>query len=167
MGLLLTGSTLANETTEQAQAAITGHERMLGYWRQIDDRTGYINSIIRLEKNPVNGTYQGRVVRLVNRPGFTHPTICKGCPGEFRNKPLVGMVPIWDAKPNPANPNEIHQGRAMDPLNRKVYSGKARLSADGRRLTMRGYVGVSALGRSQTWIRATDDDIAQLEPQYR
>jgi uncharacterized protein (DUF2147 family) len=41
----------------------------------------------------------------------------------------------------------------LDPLSGKVYRAKARLSPDGRRLSMRGYVGVSMLGRSQSWFR--------------
>ena len=31
--------------------------------------------------------------------------------------------------------------------------GKAQLSADGKRMRMRGYMGISALGRTQVWIR--------------
>lgn len=49
--------------------------------------------------------------------------------------------------PNYAN------GKIIDPLSGHIYSMKAKLSANGKRLTLRGYVGVSALGRSQTWIR--------------
>ena len=30
---------------------------------------------------------------------------------------------------------------------------KAKLSPNGKRLNLRGYVGISALGRSQTWIK--------------
>lgn len=33
------------------------------------------------------------------------------------------------------------------------YSFNAKMSNDGRTLNGRGYIGVSALGRSQTWIR--------------
>ncbi len=41
----------------------------------------------------------------------------------------------------------------IDPLAGKIYDAKVRLAANGKRLTLRGYIGVSALGRSQTWIR--------------
>jgi len=41
----------------------------------------------------------------------------------------------------------------IDPLSGKIYDTKVRLNASGKRLTLRGYMGVSALGRSQTWIR--------------
>ena len=39
------------------------------------------------------------------------------------------------------------------PLVEVCLKCKAKLSANGKRLTMRGYIGVSALGRSTTWIR--------------
>lgn len=44
-------------------------------------------------------------------------------------------------------------GRIIDPLSGKIYSMKAKLSSNGKRLQLRGYVGVSALGRNQTRIR--------------
>ncbi|MDD2946969.1 MAG: DUF2147 domain-containing protein [Acinetobacter sp.] len=41
----------------------------------------------------------------------------------------------------------------IDPLAGKIYDAKVRLNASGKRLTLRGYIGISALGRSQTWLR--------------
>ena len=48
---------------------------------------------------------------------------------------------------------EYHDGKVLDPISGKVYKGKARLSANGKRLTLRGYVGVSVIGRSVTWVK--------------
>ena len=45
------------------------------------------------------------------------------------------------------------KGHVIDPLSGKVYDAKMKLNASGKRLTLRAYMGVSALGRSQTWIR--------------
>ena len=39
------------------------------------------------------------------------------------------------------------------PKNGKTYSFNAKLSEDGKTLNGRGYIGISALGRSQTWVR--------------
>ncbi len=42
----------------------------------------------------------------------------------------------------------------IDPLNGKIYAADVKVSADGRRLTLRGsIIGASLLKRSQTWIR--------------
>ena len=45
------------------------------------------------------------------------------------------------------------KGRIIDPLAGKIYDAKMRLSSNGKRLTLRAYMGISALGRSQTWLR--------------
>ncbi len=41
----------------------------------------------------------------------------------------------------------------LDPENGKVYSAKMSLSDDGRKLNVRGFLGISLLGRTQTWMR--------------
>jgi len=49
--------------------------------------------------------------------------------------------------------DEYTDGKILDPDNGKVYSSTLRLAEDGRKLNVRGYIGLSLLGRSQTWIR--------------
>jgi uncharacterized protein (DUF2147 family) len=44
-------------------------------------------------------------------------------------------------------------GSVLDPKNGKTYRCKLTLSPDGQSLTVRGYLGISLLGRSQTWKR--------------
>jgi hypothetical protein len=39
------------------------------------------------------------------------------------------------------------------PDNGKIYRSKVRLIDDGKKPSVRGYIGVPALGRSQTWVR--------------
>jgi uncharacterized protein (DUF2147 family) len=41
----------------------------------------------------------------------------------------------------------------LDPKNGKIYKCKITPSEDGRSLEVRGYLGVSIFGRSQTWYR--------------
>ena len=59
---------------------------------------------------------------------------------------------LKDLKFNKAN--TYSGGKILDPLTGKIYSMNAKLSANGNRLQMRGYIGVSALGRSQIWVRS-------------
>jgi uncharacterized protein (DUF2147 family) len=49
--------------------------------------------------------------------------------------------------------DEYRDGDILDPKNGSVYRCKLRLEDQGRRLSVRGFVGFSLLGRSQTWIR--------------
>lgn len=50
--------------------------------------------------------------------------------------------------------NEFEDGKILDPENGKVYSSKAKLDDSGKKLEVRGFIGVSLFGRSQTWVRA-------------
>jgi uncharacterized protein (DUF2147 family) len=49
--------------------------------------------------------------------------------------------------------SNYEKGRVIDPLSGKFYDAKMKLNATGKRLSLRAYMGVSALGRNQTWLR--------------
>ena len=125
-------------------------EDITGTWKNIDDKTGSSKAILEIRQES-NGTYTAQVVKVTPRPGYTPKEICVKCPAPYTNKPILGMDILKGLKhiegPNYAN------GKIIDPLSGHIYSMKAKLSANGKRLPLRGYVGVSALGRSQTWIR--------------
>ena len=44
-------------------------------------------------------------------------------------------------------------GDILDPNNGKVYQSKMKLIDNGARLEVRGFIGISLLGRTQTWSR--------------
>ena len=44
-------------------------------------------------------------------------------------------------------------GEILDPDNGKTYRCKMTLSDDGKELNVRGYIGISLIGRTQTWHR--------------
>ena len=77
--------------------------------------------------------------------------MCVNCPAPYTNKPIVGLEIIKGLQH--VDNNNYANGRILDPLAGKMYSLKGRLAANGKRLTLRGYVGISAIGRTQTWIR--------------
>jgi len=73
------------------------------------------------------------------------------CPAPYTNKPILGLDVMTGLK-HGEGLNYVN-GRILDPNTGKVYSMKAKLSSNGKRLHLRGYVGVSVLGRNQIWIR--------------
>ena len=125
---------------------------LIGKWKTIDDQTGYSRADVQIRKKP-NGTYEGIIVETRTVPGAELMVNCRNCPGELKNRPFVGLPFIWDFKQDPNKPNEFVNGQVLDPIGGKIYSGKARLSTNGKRLTLRGYVGVSLIGRSVTWVK--------------
>jgi uncharacterized protein (DUF2147 family) len=120
-----------------------------GVWRTIDDNTHKPRSLVRIVE--VNGQLQGKVEKVFAEPGADPAPLCAKCEGERNNKPIVGMTILWGMKKK--DDNQWKGGEILDPKNGKTYSCKITLSDDGQSLTVRGFVGLSLLGRSQTWQR--------------
>ncbi|NWK76079.1 DUF2147 domain-containing protein [Acinetobacter cumulans] len=123
---------------------------LTGLWQNIDDKTGSPKALLEIRKAN-NGTYTAKVIRITPRAGYTPKETCVGCPAPYTNKPILGLDVLTGLRES--TDNNFDRGQILDPLSGKIYSTKAKLSPNGKRLTLRGYVGVSALGRSQTWIR--------------
>lgn len=117
-------------------------------WKTIDDQTKKPLSIVEFREAP-NGALTAKIVDVFT-PGEAES--CAKCVGKFHNKPLKGVQIVSDLKNT--GKNSYDGGKITDPKNGKTYSFNAKLSNDGQTLNGRGYIGVSALGRSQTWVRA-------------
>jgi uncharacterized protein (DUF2147 family) len=114
-----------------AQAA----DSPVGRWKTIDDETGKPKSVVQIEQLG-NGTLSGKVVDILQSNHGPNPT-CDKCDGALKGKPIKGMTILWGLKPDGT----------------KTYKAKVTLTDGGKKLQMRGYVGIEALGRTQTWIR--------------
>lgn len=133
-----------------------------GKWRSIDDRLGYSQALIEI-KQAADGKLEGYILKLLPRPdGVKPPEYCSKCTGEFKDKPITGLRFMWDVKIDPNNPKRAVDGRALDPFTGRFYRGSARLIAGDNRMVLRGYVGISLLGRSQTWIRESEASAEKL-----
>lgn len=121
-----------------------------GTWRYIDDKTGEPKGLVKMEKQ-ANGTYAGTALKATPRPGYTPKEFCTNCPAPYTNKPIIGMQVISGLKTE----DQINytNGKIIDPVSGKLYSLKGKVSPNGKKLFLRGYIGVSAVGRSQTWLR--------------
>ena len=67
-----------------------------------------------------------------------------------RNQPLLGLVLLRDFRYD--GDNVWDSGKIYDPESGKVYSCKMTLSGNNT-LEVRGYVGISLIGRTDTWQR--------------
>ena len=123
-----------------------------GFWHSIDDRTGEKLSIVEIRKG-ADGRYHGKIAYRYPVPGGAALINCTKCPPPYTNQPLLGLEIFSGFKEDPDKRNAYVDGKVLEPKSGKIYKGKANLSADGKRLRLRGYVGVSALGRTQVWIR--------------
>ena len=123
-----------------------------GLWKSIDDKTGKPRSLIRV--NESNGTYSA-VVEKGLRADDTGDALCDKCTDERKGQKIIGMTIAKNLKAKEGdNPNREYQGgEILDPENGKIYKCKMKLSEDGNKLEVRGFIGVSLFGRSQTWTR--------------
>ena len=117
-----------------------------GVWRTIDDNTHKARGLIRLYEQ--NGEVFGRVEASFDPKEANE--ICERCSDDRKNKPVVGMVVMRNMKKRGA---EYVGGDILDPDTGLVYRCKFTLEDGGRKLVVRGFIGISLLGRSQTWLR--------------
>ena len=120
----------------------------VGLWKTIDDVTGNERSYVRIVE--VAGELQGKVEKIFPFPGDDPENLCEKCEGERKNQPIVGMTILWGLK----DEGETWKGgKILDPDNGKTYRCKMTVSDDGKELDVRGYIGISLIGRTQTWQR--------------
>ena len=117
---------------------------ILGVWKTIDDENHQDKSHVELYMK--SGKLFAKVIQLL--PAAT-TKVCNNCPGEKNGKSLIGMDIIW----NMVSSGDIWEGgQILDPKNGKIYS--CTLSLEGsNNLKVRGYLGISLFGRTQTWER--------------
>jgi len=121
----------------QAQSAV-------GIWKNLDDEDGKEKSHIEIYEQ--NGTLRGKVIKLLPAATITK---CDKCTGANKGKSLVGMDILWDLK---KDGNVWNGGEILDPKKGKVYDCKIELDGSDK-LKVRGFVGVSMFGRTQTWYK--------------
>lgn len=122
-----------------------------GIWKTVDDKTGNPKGLVEIKKT-ANHRYTGTIIKLFSPVGFEAVSICQNCPAPYTNQPIVGIEILKNLQYN-TKTDSYEQGIVLDPLNGKLYSGQAKLRGNGKRLHLRGYVGMSVLGRNQIWIR--------------
>ncbi len=118
-----------------------------GVWQQVGD-DGNVGALVTITEE--NGVYVGRLSHLYLGPDDDPNPICTECPGDRRNQPLLGLVFIEEMKQSGL---DYEDGKILDPESGKIYSANMHLSPDGTKLNVRGYLGLSIFGRSQTWTR--------------
>lgn len=134
---------------ELCQIAPAAEPSPIGRWWTIDDDTGAQNGVIEIEQS--GDELIGRIVKIVRQPGDPANPVCKKCEGAEKNQPILGLTILRGFH---RDGDEWDGGTILDPRSGNVYSSQMRLGDGGRKLLVRGYLGISLLGRTQTWTRA-------------
>ncbi|MFT3755875.1 MAG: DUF2147 domain-containing protein [Pseudoxanthomonas sp.] len=118
-----------------------------GRWTTIDDETGKPKSIVEIYKT-TDGKFAGKVVEILHSDKGPNP-VCDKCSGANKNKPVKGMVILWNLQQDDAT--HWSGGTVLDPAKGKTYKSKLELHADGKKLDMSGCL--AFICRAQTWVR--------------
>jgi uncharacterized protein (DUF2147 family) len=121
-------------------------DAIVGVWK-----TGEGTAMVRIYKN--GEKYQGKVVWLKEPidPETGKPKLDKNQSDEAAKKrPVLGLINIWGFVPK--ENNVWDEGNIYDPKNGNTYSSTMKL-INANTLEVRGYIGVSLIGRTDTWTR--------------
>jgi uncharacterized protein (DUF2147 family) len=116
----------------------------LGNWKTISDKTGKVESVIQIYQE--GSEFKAKIVSVFDAP---EPN-CTKCHGDLKDKPLVGLVIMKGLK---QDGSEWNGGRIVDPNDGEEYKVKMELADSGHKLKVRGFIGISLFGRTQTWVR--------------
>ena len=140
-------SLLSIFTTLFLNAQTKSNEAILGTWL-----TGTGNARVEIIKNGTS--FQGKIVWLKEpiEPETGKPkTDTKHPDASNHNRRLLGLTNLWGFQYNESN-NSWENGHIYDPKNGKEYKSIITLK-DKNTLNVRGYIGISLIGRTDVWTR--------------
>lgn len=123
---------------------------VLGYWLS-EEKTG----VIHIQKDEKENTYYGEIVWIKDiHDGKVKERLDTENPDErLRSRSVLGLKNTWGFKFD--GDDEWEDGKIYDPKNGKTYSAKMELEDGGKILELRGFIGISLLGRTTEWTRET------------
>jgi len=134
----------ARKTAGQSYSAASP----VGRWKTVDDATGKVKSVVVIWEE--KGKLYGQIEKLIDPDPQDPNPRCTHCQGEMKDKPVVGLRILWDLS---KDGNQWSGGKVLDPDNGKVYKCSVAVEDGGKKLKLRGFIGISLLGRTQVWVR--------------
>ena len=129
-------------------AAAFAQSNPAGIWKTIDDSTGKPRGLVEISEK--EGVYSGKVIKSFVEDEVKSK-VCDKCTDARKDQPIIGMT-IPD-RPAQVRRQRMERRRDPRPENGKVYKSKMSLADNGSKLNVRGFIGISLLGRTQTSAR--------------
>jgi len=148
LAVVLTAA-LAETNSRAADAGAPAAGSPIGLWKTFDDKTGAARALVRIYEQ--DGKLFGRIEQSFTQGADNR--VCVECTDERKDKPIIGLIIIRNVR---AADGEFSGGDILDPDNGSVYRCKFHLEDSGSRLVVRGFIGLSILGRTQNWQRQSN-----------
>jgi uncharacterized protein (DUF2147 family) len=120
----------------------------VGVWKTIDDDGKTEKSLVRISE--AGGQLSGRVETVFD--AAKQDSVCDKCSDERKDKRIVGLTILRNVSKQ-VDDDYWAGGEILDPNNGKVYKVRLKPVDGGKKLEVRGYIGMPLLGRTQTWVR--------------
>jgi len=133
-----------------ASASAFAQATPVGLWKTIDDDTKKEKSLVRITDS--GGVLTGKIEKLLD-PATKPDAVCDKCSDDRKDKPMLGLTIVRNARQDADDPALWIGGDITDPKNGKVYRLRLKPVDGGKTLEVRGYIGMPMLGRTQTWVR--------------
>ncbi len=140
--LLLAAAVLA------AAPAVFADVSPVGRWKVVSDQTNKPVAIMKVFEQ--DGQYGGFIEQILDPPQDAEASTCERCPGALKGQPIEGLVIMHGLK---RSGDQFSGGQILDPDSGNYYRVKLTVGPEGQTLKVRGYLGISLLGRTQTWYR--------------
>ena len=121
-------------------------QTIFGKWNSFDEDTNKIESVIEIYKK--DGKAYAKIIEITD-PERKDAT-CIKCKGKRKNQKILGMDILTGLE---EDDDEWSGGKILDPKNGKEYKCYIKLK-DANTLKLRGYIGISLIGRTAIWKRA-------------
>ena len=121
----------------------------VGLWKTIDDDGKTEKSLVRISES--GGVLSGTIEKIFDPA--KQDSKCDKCTDERKDKPTLGMVILRNIRQDSDDKAIWEGGDILDPNNGKVYKARLKPIDGGKKMEMRGYIGIPLLGRTQTWQR--------------
>jgi uncharacterized protein (DUF2147 family) len=142
--IIVPGYMLVSQNVQGADGALSPE----GLWTTVDDHSGAPRAQVRIYRQ--GDAYFGRIE--ANLVADEAEARCTSCTDERKDQPVVGMIILRGLKLE-ADGDGFAGGDILDPESGSVYRCALHVEGEGKRLNVRGYIGLSLFGRSQTWLR--------------